>query len=117
MHVAQQVGGGVRVHLLHNVGSAIGVERAHNRHLHLGGDLLQGLSRDSVLQRLEDGFPLRRSQIFHDVGNVGAVHQDAALIRADEAEHQHEPDRREEGPRDMRAHAEGACAPVHAQPP
>ena len=42
-----------------------------------------------------------------------AAHQD----RADEAEHEIEPDRRGEGPRDMRAHAESASAPIDADPP
>ena len=73
MHVAEQVGGGIGIHFLHDVGGAVGVERAENRNLHPGTDLLQGFGGDLVVQHLEDGFALGGRQVFHDVGDVGRM--------------------------------------------
>ena len=73
MHVAQQVGGGIGIHFLDDVGGAVGVQRTENRNLQLGIDLLQGLGGYFLVQSLEDGFALGRRQVLHDVGNVGRM--------------------------------------------
>ena len=73
MHVAQQVGGGIGIHLLHDVGGAVRIERAENRNLHLGIDLFQGLGGDLVVQCLEDGLAFGGRKIFHNVGNVSRM--------------------------------------------
>ena len=81
MHIAQQVGGGIGIHLLHDVGGTVGVERGENRNLHLGIDLLQGFGGDLIVESLEDGFALGGRQVFHDVGDVGGVQFGQAIER------------------------------------
>ena len=71
--VAQQVGGGIRFHLLHNLSRTIGIEGFNNRFFHFGIDFFQGLGGHALVECLEDGFAFIRSQVFYDIGNVGGV--------------------------------------------
>ena len=66
----------------------------------------------AVAQR-ERGDPVQVREDPERNGLTEAAHQ----YRANDAEHQVQPDRSREGPGDVRAHAERASAAVHAQPP
>ena len=78
--VGQQVGGGVRIHLLDNIGGAVGIERLYDRLLHLGIDFFQGFGCNFLVQRFKDGFALVGSKVFDDVSNVSRVQAGQALV-------------------------------------
>ena len=85
MQLAEQVGRGVGIHLLDDVGGAILVERFDDRHLDVGIDLLERLGGDFLVDRLEHRFALGRRQILDDVGDVGRVELREALRRRSSA--------------------------------
>ena len=81
VQLAEQVGGGVGVHLLDDVGGAIAVERFDDRHLDVGIDLLERLGGDLLVDRFEHRFALGRRQVLDDVGDVGGVQLRRGLRR------------------------------------
>ena len=71
--LAQQVGGGIGMHLFHDAGGALGIHPLHHRHLHFAVDFLQRLRRHFFVQALEYRPALGRAQFFQDVGDVGRM--------------------------------------------
>ena len=78
--LAEQVGGGVGIHFLDDVGGAILVERFDDRHLDVGIDLLERLGGHFLVDRLEDRLALGRRQILDDVGDVGRMQLRQPLV-------------------------------------
>ena len=83
--LAEQVGGGVGIHLLDDVGGAIVVERLDDRDLDVGIDLFERFGGDFLVDRLEHRFALGRRQILDDVGDVGRVQLATGLRRRSSA--------------------------------
>ena len=71
--VGEEVGGLVRAHLLEDLRRPLGVHVLDHRALVVGLQLLQGLGRHLVAELGEDGAPLPRRELLHDVGDVGRV--------------------------------------------
>jgi len=79
--VAEEVGGGVGVHFLKDVGGASGVERFDDGLLDVGLDLFESLGGDIFVEGAEDGFAFVGSEIFDDVGDVGGMELGQAFVR------------------------------------
>ena len=71
--VGEQVGSGVRIHLLDDVGGAVGLHRVEDGDLEFGIDLLQSLGSYLLIEPLEDGIALGGRELFDDVGDVGGM--------------------------------------------
>ena len=85
VEIAEQVGGGVGIHLLDDVGGAIAVERLDDRHLDVGIDLFERFGGDLFVDGLEHRFALGRRQVLDDVGDVGRMQLREALRRRSSA--------------------------------
>ena len=79
--VAEEVGGGVGIHFLDDVGGAFGVERFDDRLLDLGLDLFESFGCDIFVEGAEDGFALVGGEIFDDVGDIGGMERGQAFVR------------------------------------
>ena len=78
--IGEQVGGGIGVHFLDDIGRAFGIERFDDRFLNFGIDFFQGFRGDIFVEGAEDGLPLVGGEVFDDVGDVGRVELGEALV-------------------------------------
>jgi hypothetical protein len=79
--VAEEVGGGVGVHFLNDVGGASGVERFDDGLLDVRLDFFESLGGDIFVEGAEDGFAFVGSEVFDDVGDVGGMELGQAFVR------------------------------------
>ncbi len=79
--IGEQVGGGVGIHFLDNVGGAFGVERFDDCALNPGLNLFERLGCNIFVKGAEDRFALIGGKVFDDVRDVGGMKRGQAFVR------------------------------------
>ena len=76
----QQIRRCIWIHLLHDVSSALWIERFNDGGLNVTVDLLQRLGGDLFVQSFKDRFSLGWSQILDDIGDIGRMESRQSLV-------------------------------------
>ena len=81
VQIPQQIGGRAWIHLFHNIGRPLGIERLDNRFLNFGRNFLQRFRRHFFVKRLKHCLALIRSQILHDVCDIRRMQSRQTIVR------------------------------------